>query len=131
MSRAVLGSSPGFGPNVLSLLRGPLTQTSICSISQLILRCRNNFYFFENLYSKVSLVFSNMATESSYPVLTANLDLRGELFQTNKKSWGPVLERFGDALKQVSSEGNDTSLKRHLGRGQLLRTYICASGRLY
>lgn len=62
-----------------------------------------------------------MVTESSFPVHFANLDLRGELFQANKKSWEPVLEIFEDALKHVSSEGNDVSLKRHQGRGQLLR----------
>jgi hypothetical protein len=64
-----------------------------------------------------------MVTESSFNVHVANLDLRGELFQANKKSWEPVLERFEDALKQVSAEGNDVSLKRHQGRGQLLRKW--------
>ncbi|KAJ5683495.1 hypothetical protein N7462_006660 [Penicillium macrosclerotiorum] len=61
-----------------------------------------------------------MATQSSYPALSVNLDLRGELFQANKNSWAPVLERFEKALKQVSAEGNDISLKRHQNRGQLL-----------
>ncbi|KAJ6114931.1 hypothetical protein N7486_000709 [Penicillium sp. IBT 16267x] len=61
-----------------------------------------------------------MMTESLFPVLSSNLDLQGELFQANRKSWGPVLERFENALKQVSAEGNDVSLKRHQGRGQLL-----------
>lgn len=64
-----------------------------------------------------------MATESSFPVVSANLDLRGELFQANRELWTPVLERFENALKQVSAEGNDVSLKRHQTRGQLLREY--------
>lgn len=61
-----------------------------------------------------------MATESSYPALSANLDLRGEQFQANKESWTPVLDTFEKALKQVSAEGNDVSLQRHQTRGQLL-----------
>ncbi|CEJ56597.1 Putative Carboxyl transferase [Penicillium brasilianum] len=61
-----------------------------------------------------------MATESSYPTLSAKLDLRGEQFRANKDSWVPVLEKFEDALKQVSAEGNDVSLRRHQTRGQLL-----------
>ncbi|KAJ5892130.1 ClpP/crotonase [Penicillium subrubescens] len=61
-----------------------------------------------------------MATESSYPTLSAKLDLRGEQFRANKESWIPVLEKFEDALKQVSAEGNDVSLRRHQTRGQLL-----------
>ncbi|KAJ6104850.1 hypothetical protein N7523_011170 [Penicillium sp. IBT 18751x] len=61
-----------------------------------------------------------MATDSSFPVLSANLDLWGEMFQANKKSWEPVLERFEDRLRQVSAEGNEVSLKRHQSRGQLL-----------
>jgi aspartate aminotransferase-like enzyme len=65
-----------------------------------------------------------MPTDSSFPVLTANLDLRGELFQANKNSWVPVLKRFEEALKQVAAEGNEVSLKRHQTRGQLLRKYI-------
>lgn len=64
-----------------------------------------------------------MATESSFPVVRANLDLRGELFQANKESWAPVLEKFEHALKQVSAEGNDVSLRRHQSRGQLLRKW--------
>lgn len=62
-----------------------------------------------------------MATESSFPVHSANLDLRGESFQANRKSWEPVLERFEDSLKEVSVEGNEASMRRHQSRGQLLR----------
>lgn len=62
-----------------------------------------------------------MATESSFPVFNTKIDLRGEQFQANKDSWTPVLDQFEDALKQVSIEGNDLSLKRHQSRGQLLR----------
>ncbi|KAJ5474927.1 hypothetical protein N7475_004493 [Penicillium sp. IBT 31633x] len=61
-----------------------------------------------------------MATESSFPVFNTKIDLRGEQFQANKDSWTPVLDQFEDALKQVSIEGNDLSLKRHQSRGQLL-----------
>jgi hypothetical protein len=64
-----------------------------------------------------------MATESSYPTLSAKLDLRGDQFRANKESWVPVLEKFEDALKQVSAEGNDVSLRRHQTRGQLLRKF--------
>ncbi|KAJ5108390.1 ClpP/crotonase [Penicillium angulare] len=61
-----------------------------------------------------------MATSSAFPVSTANLDLRGEQFQANKENWIPVMEKFEKALKEVSAEGNDVSLKRHQSRGQLL-----------
>ncbi|CAG7920918.1 unnamed protein product [Penicillium olsonii] len=61
-----------------------------------------------------------MATESSFPVANTNIDLRGPQFQANKESWTPVLDRFEEALKQVSAEGNDISLRRHQDRGQLL-----------
>ncbi|KAF9250419.1 hypothetical protein DTO013E5_5556 [Penicillium roqueforti] len=61
-----------------------------------------------------------MATESSFPVANTNIDLRGSQFQANKESWTPVLDRFEEALKQVSAEGNDVSLRRHISRGQLL-----------
>jgi hypothetical protein len=64
-----------------------------------------------------------MATESSFPVADTNIDLRGPQFQTNKESWTPVLDRFEKALKKVSAEGIDVSLRRHQGRGQLLRKY--------
>lgn len=63
-----------------------------------------------------------MATGSSYPSISANLDLRGEQYQSNKAGWIPILDKFEDALKQVSFEGNDASLLRHQQRGQLLRT---------
>jgi hypothetical protein len=62
-----------------------------------------------------------MATESSFPVHSANLDLRAESFQANKKSWEPVLEKFEHSLRKVSAEGNEVSMKRHQSRGQLLR----------
>ncbi|CAI7677517.1 unnamed protein product [Penicillium manginii] len=61
-----------------------------------------------------------MATGSSYPSISANLDLRGEQYQSNKAGWIPILDKFEDALKQVSFEGNDASLLRHQQRGQLL-----------
>ncbi|KAJ5989532.1 ClpP/crotonase [Penicillium waksmanii] len=61
-----------------------------------------------------------MTTGSSYPSISANLDLRGEQYQSNKEGWTPILDKFEDALKQVSVEGNDASLLRHQRRGQLL-----------
>lgn len=64
-----------------------------------------------------------MAAESSFPVANTNIDLRGPQFRENKESWIPVLDRFEEALKQVSAEGNDISLRRHQGRGQLLRKF--------
>jgi hypothetical protein len=65
-----------------------------------------------------------MATESSFPVASTKIDLRGQQFQANKESWAPVIERFEEALKQVSAEGNDVSLRRHQNRGQLLRKFV-------
>lgn len=64
--------------------------------------------------------------ESSFPAVSPTLDLRGEQFIANRKSWEPVLEKFEKALKDVSAEGNDVSLKRHQSRGQLLRKCIGA-----
>ncbi|KAJ6028850.1 hypothetical protein N7540_004426 [Penicillium herquei] len=61
-----------------------------------------------------------MAIESSFPVEHTNIDLRGSQLQANKENWAPVLAKFEKALKQVSEEGNDASLRRHQGRGQLL-----------
>lgn len=77
---------------------------------------------FNSLWHRICIRHS-MATESSYPTLSAKLDLRGEQFRANKDSWVPVLEKFEDALKQVSAEGNDVSLRRHQTRGQLLRMF--------
>lgn len=64
-----------------------------------------------------------MATESSYPIISANLDLRGDQFQANKAGWVPIINKFEDALKQVAVEGNEVSVLRHQRRGQLLRTF--------
>ena len=61
-----------------------------------------------------------MATASSYPVLGSHLDLRGQQFQSNQEAWIPVLERFERSLEKVSDEGNESSLRRHQSRGQLL-----------
>ena len=58
---------------------------------------------------------------SSFPVMRSNLDLRDPEFKSNQANWQPVLDTFEDALKQVSQEGNDVSLRRHQSRGQLLR----------
>jgi len=64
-----------------------------------------------------------MASESSYPIISANVDLRGEQFLANKASWDPILDKFEDALQKVAVEGNDVSLRRHQSRGQLLRKF--------
>ena len=72
-----------------------------------------------------------MAAESFYPTLSAKLDLRGEQFRANKESWVPVLEEFENALKQVSAEGTDVSLRRHQARGQLLRTFTLGGGKRF
>jgi hypothetical protein len=68
-------------------------------------------------------------TESLYPVVTSKLNLGGQQFQTNRENWKPVLEQFEEALGQVSAEGNDISLRRHQGRGQLLRALDCLQSR--
>lgn len=65
-----------------------------------------------------------MATESSYPTLSAKLNLRGDQFRANEEAWVPVLDKFENALKDVSAEGNDVSLRRHQTRGQLLRKFV-------
>ncbi|KAL2004687.1 hypothetical protein VTN00DRAFT_3215 [Thermoascus crustaceus] len=59
-------------------------------------------------------------TAQSFPVVQSRLDLRGAIFQANRESWKPVLDRFEAALKDVSSEGTEASLSRHQERGQLL-----------
>lgn len=62
-----------------------------------------------------------MTTESSYPVIGAKLDLRGEQFKANKTGWDSVMVKFENALREVAVEGNEVSLLRHQRRGQLLR----------
>ncbi|CAG9985063.1 unnamed protein product [Clonostachys byssicola] len=57
---------------------------------------------------------------NSFPVQQAKLDLREADFQENKKNWEPVLDKLDKALKTVSDEGNQSSIDRHQGRGQLL-----------
>ncbi|KAJ5235730.1 uncharacterized protein N7469_004898 [Penicillium citrinum] len=61
-----------------------------------------------------------MASESSYPIINTNVDLRGEQFLANRASWDPILDKFEDALQKVAVEGNESSLRRHQSRGQLL-----------
>lgn len=58
---------------------------------------------------------------NSFPVQQAKLDLRETEFQENKNNWEPVLDKLDKALKTVSDEGNQSSIERHQGRGQLLR----------
>lgn len=62
-----------------------------------------------------------MTTESVFPVVRARLDLRAKHLQQNRADWDNILNRFEEALKRVSAEGNEVSLKRHQSRGQLLR----------
>ncbi|KAL3444526.1 carboxyl transferase [Aspergillus insuetus] len=62
-----------------------------------------------------------MASGSTlFPVQTSRVDLGGKLFRQNEEDWKPVLERFEQNLQQISSEGDEVSLKRHQSRGQLL-----------
>ena len=61
-----------------------------------------------------------MTTASTYPVVTAKLDLRQGIFKENLGSWTTVLEKFHEALKYASGEGNDRSQRLHHERGQLL-----------
>lgn len=63
-------------------------------------------------------------TAQSFPVVQSRLDLRGQIFQANRESWKPVLDRFEAALRDVSSEGTEASLSRHQERGQLLGTSV-------
>lgn len=92
------------------------------------------FFFLPEFVTKADSTLHlllTMATESSFPVADTNINLRGEQFQANKKNWAPVLEKFEEALKQVSAEGNDVSLRRHQSRGQLLRMSLPALGELW
>lgn len=61
-----------------------------------------------------------MADIVGYPVVSAKLDLRQGIFEGNRKAWDEVLRKYQDALQQVSSEGDESSQRRHQGRGQLL-----------
>jgi hypothetical protein len=61
-----------------------------------------------------------MASTTPLPVVTAKLDLKQPLFNENRKSWEPVLERFQKALQDVTSEGDERSQRIHNERGQLL-----------
>ncbi|KAF4972233.1 hypothetical protein FSARC_1130 [Fusarium sarcochroum] len=56
----------------------------------------------------------------AYPVGKAKLDLGQGIFQSNRRSWDAVLEKFTEALETVSSEGDDVSQQRHQAKGQLL-----------
>lgn len=64
---------------------------------------------------------AKMTTESVFPVVRSRLDLRAKHLQQNRADWDNILNRFEEALKRVSAEGNEVSLKRHQSRGQLLR----------
>ena len=43
-----------------------------------------------------------------------------EDYIANVKAWDVILEEYNQALEQVSSQGSNASLKKHLERGQLL-----------
>lgn len=57
----------------------------------------------------------------SFPVERSKVDIRAAGFQANRSKWDAVLCEFNAKLKQVCTEGDATSLKRHQERGQLLR----------
>ncbi|KAF9889612.1 hypothetical protein FE257_007120 [Aspergillus nanangensis] len=61
-----------------------------------------------------------MTSTSSFPLISSQLNLRGQQFQANKDSWEPVLRKYEESLEQVAAEGNQVSLQRHQKRGQLL-----------
>jgi hypothetical protein len=61
-----------------------------------------------------------MANPSAFPCITSSLDLRAKQYQANREAWAPVLERFEDALRATTVEGNPKSLSNHQARGQLL-----------
>ena len=65
-----------------------------------------------------------MVDAVGYPVGAANLDLKQSIFEGNRKAWDDVLQKYKDALQQVSSEGDATSQRRHQGRGQLLGGFL-------
>ncbi|KAL4738929.1 ClpP/crotonase [Aspergillus similis] len=60
-----------------------------------------------------------MATQS-FPPLRSKIDLTNPQYRSNRETWNTVLEKFEEALEQISAEGNDVSLARHQARGQLL-----------
>jgi acetyl-CoA carboxylase carboxyltransferase component len=62
-----------------------------------------------------------MALPTVFPFQASNLNLRGEQFKANKDAWSPLIERFEDALKSTTVEGNTKALQTHQNRGQILR----------
>ncbi|KAM5341585.1 hypothetical protein ACJ41O_014616 [Fusarium nematophilum] len=61
-----------------------------------------------------------MSTTHSYPVERSNVNIRDQTHKDNLANWEPILEKYGKALQDVSSEGTLASLERHQTRGQLL-----------
>lgn len=62
-----------------------------------------------------------MASTHQYPVERSKVSLRDQAHKDNLANWEPILEKYENALQQVSSEGTLASLERHQTRGQLLR----------
>ncbi|OJJ94674.1 hypothetical protein ASPACDRAFT_55681 [Aspergillus aculeatus ATCC 16872] len=61
-----------------------------------------------------------MATQPSFPPLQSKIDINNPQYRANRETWKTVLDRFEEALEQVSAEGNSASLARHQKRDQLL-----------
>ncbi|KAH7063487.1 carboxyl transferase domain-containing protein [Macrophomina phaseolina] len=61
-----------------------------------------------------------MTSRSAFPVTESKVDLRQPHYQRNREEWQPILDKFHAALAQSSIEGDQKSISRHCGRGQLL-----------
>ncbi|KAJ4223466.1 hypothetical protein NW759_006101 [Fusarium solani] len=61
-----------------------------------------------------------MSITHQYPVERSKVSLRDQAHKDNLANWEPILEKYENALQQVSSEGALASLERHQTRGQLL-----------
>lgn len=62
-----------------------------------------------------------MAAAHTFPSFRSKINVGDALHVQNRQNWEPVLEKYEQALQDVSSEGSESSLKRHQDRGQLLR----------
>jgi len=61
-----------------------------------------------------------MPESHGFPVVQSQVDLNAPQYKPNRNAWSPVVKRFEASLQETASEGDERSLRRHQGRGQLL-----------
>lgn len=61
-----------------------------------------------------------MTSIDTLPVVESVLKLSGQKYEDIRKQWHPVLAEFKNALREVSTQGDDKSCHRYQERGQLL-----------